>query len=501
MEGKMAEKSIIIIGAGLAGLSTGCYAQMNGYHTQIFEHHTMPGGVCTAWKRKGYTIDGCIAWLMGHKPGHPLYRFYSELGTAQANRFFDVTSYAKFIDEASGCSVEITTDLDNVAHELKAISPADSKVVDELIAGSRAMQKVNWVWDKPPELSSLFDKLGRMWRMRGGLKYFSKYMMSSEDFVKQVEAPFLRQVIMNLFQPETPVVFLMMILGCFSAGDCGTIEGGSLNFVLPIEKRYKELGGQVTYKSTVEEILVENDHAAGVRLADGSTHRADIVVSAADGYSTIFKMLGGRYVNEKIKKRYEHWPIFRPLVMVSFGVAREFSGEPSTNIILLQQPFNVGNQTIDAISVRIFNYDTTLAPPSKTVVQVVFESEFEWWERLQTERPRYDAEKERVAADVLERLEARYPGISSQVEMTDVATPYTTWRYTLNHKGTYEGWLFTPEAFRTSVEKTLPGLANFYMAGQWVQPGGGVPTVIMSGREVIQIICHQDKKRFSTSSP
>lgn len=38
---------IIIIGAGIAGLAAGCYAQMNGYHTQIFELHNQPGGLCT----------------------------------------------------------------------------------------------------------------------------------------------------------------------------------------------------------------------------------------------------------------------------------------------------------------------------------------------------------------------------------------------------------------------------------------------------------------------
>jgi len=65
----MPDKSIIIIGAGLAGLATGIYAQACGYRTRIFEHHTLPGGVCTAWKRHGYTVDGCIHWLMGARPG------------------------------------------------------------------------------------------------------------------------------------------------------------------------------------------------------------------------------------------------------------------------------------------------------------------------------------------------------------------------------------------------------------------------------------------------
>jgi len=95
---KMTEKSIIIIGAGLAGLSTGCYSQMNGYQTQIFEHHSIPGGVATCWKRKGYTIDGGIHFLMCPKPGQSIYEIYRELGTAQSNRFLGMTTYCRFID-------------------------------------------------------------------------------------------------------------------------------------------------------------------------------------------------------------------------------------------------------------------------------------------------------------------------------------------------------------------------------------------------------------------
>ena len=58
-------KSVIIIGAGIAGLSAGCYLQMNGYDTEVYEAHSQPGGLCTAWKRQGYTFDLCIHWLGG----------------------------------------------------------------------------------------------------------------------------------------------------------------------------------------------------------------------------------------------------------------------------------------------------------------------------------------------------------------------------------------------------------------------------------------------------
>ncbi len=497
--------STIIIGAGLAGLSTGCYAQMNGYRSHIFEHHTVPGGVAATWKRQGYTIEGGIHFIMGHRPGTALHELYRELGIAQATRFLDLTTYGRFTDEASGRSVEVTQDLDRLADDLKALSPADSQVIEELIAGARAMQGLDMSevgMSKPPELVGPLDQLKEMWNMRRLFRYVTgKYARSVADYVRGIHDPWLRRVIENLFLPEVPVWFLFMVLGLVADGQLGLLEGGSLNFVLPMEKRYTDLGGQVTYKATVEEILVENDRAVGVRLADGSQHHADIVVSAADGYSTIFEMLGGRYMDEKIENRYRNWELIRPLVMVSFGVAREFRGEPWLSIIMLERPFSVGSQAIDGLMLRLFNYSPRFAPPGKTVVQAAFETEWDFWNESQKDRPRYEAEKERVAAEVLARLETHYPGISSQVEMTDVATPYTTWRYTRNHQGAYMGWLPTPEVINTRMKRTLPGLADFYTAGQWVMPGGGVPPCLYSGRHVVQILCHRDGKPFSTSVP
>ncbi len=73
---------IIIIGAGVAGLSAGCYARMNGYQAEIFELHDLPGGLCTAWERKNYTFDGCIHYLFGSGDGQPFNQVWQELGAA-----------------------------------------------------------------------------------------------------------------------------------------------------------------------------------------------------------------------------------------------------------------------------------------------------------------------------------------------------------------------------------------------------------------------------------
>jgi phytoene dehydrogenase-like protein len=72
--------------------------------------------------------------------------------------------------------------------------------------------------------------------------------------------------------------------------------------------------------------------------------------------------------------------------------------------------------------------------------------------------------------------------------MTDIATPLTFWRSARSWRGAFEGWLPSSDAFK-HVSKQLPGLDGFYMAGQWVEPGGGVPMAVMSGRQVVELVC------------
>ena len=56
-------RKIVIIGGGIAGLSAGIFAQLNGFESVILEKNKTLGGECTGWDRQGYHIDGCIHWL------------------------------------------------------------------------------------------------------------------------------------------------------------------------------------------------------------------------------------------------------------------------------------------------------------------------------------------------------------------------------------------------------------------------------------------------------
>ncbi len=501
----MSEKTIVIIGAGLAGLSTGCYARMNGFRTQIVEHSVAHGGVLSSWRRGGYLFDGGIHFVMDHNPPRRLHEVYREVGVFESNKFLDMERYMAVHDESGGRSIEITRDLDKLSNDLKTLAPDDSIEVDQLVAAVQAVRGMDMGanMETPPELMGFADSMRLMWGMLGMRRFFfGKFSKSVREYSGRFHDPWLGQLIRGLFFPDVPAWFLLMLIASLADGQMGIPVSGSAGFVDAIEKRYKNLGGEISYKSTVEKILVENDRAVGVRTTDGREFTGDVVVSAADGYSTIYDMLGGRYTNRAIDRRYSDWGLIRPIIVASFGVNRQFAQEPQFVSIRLSDPFDLAGRKVDHLGVRIFNYSGEFAPEGKTAIQCYVETEWDWWNDLQAkDRAAYDGAKERVAADILRGLEGCFSGISSQVEVTDVATPYTYWRYTLVRKGAFEGFLPTPKTIMARIPKTLPGLDNFYMAGQWVQPGGGVPVCIYSGRHVVQILCRKLGLDFVTSVP
>jgi phytoene dehydrogenase-like protein len=68
---------------------------MSGFSTRIFEMHSAPGGLCTSWHRQGYTINGCLQWLVGTAPSSGFYRIWEELGAVQRIRFVNHEEFVR----------------------------------------------------------------------------------------------------------------------------------------------------------------------------------------------------------------------------------------------------------------------------------------------------------------------------------------------------------------------------------------------------------------------
>jgi phytoene dehydrogenase-like protein len=503
----MNKKKVIIIGAGISGLCAGSYLQMNGYDTEIFEQNIIPGGLCTAWKRKGYTFDLCIHWLVGSSPSDNFYGLWNELIDMEKLDFVDHEIFFQ-VEDKEGRALRIFTDVDRLEEEMKNVAPEDRDIIEEFVGAVRKFLPFNMPINKAPEVMNPFDGVKMMAKMIPYFGAFKKWeKISAQEFASRCKNPLLREAFPKMFLAESTLFFALYTLVTMHKKSAGYPIGGSLNFAELIEKKYISLGGKVNYKSKVETIIEKDNRASGISLENGNTHMADIIISAADGYSTIFKMLEGKYVDEKRREYYsgqsEKLKVFPSLVVVSLGVARKFDDEPHTLFFPIKKPIVVDESVnYEYLPVRIFNFDPTLAPEGRTSITVnlaTYNHEF-WVDLRKSNREKYIQEKQRIANEVIEALDDRFGNIKSNIEATDVATPASLIRYTNNWKGSFEGWHPGPGTLMLRIDKTLPGLKNFYMIGQWVEPGGGLPPAIMSGRNVTQIICKKDKKKFTTQS-
>ncbi len=501
----MSEKSIIVIGGGIAGLAAGCYGQMNGFRTRIFEmHKKKPGGLCTSWKRQGYTVNGCLHWLIGSGPNSKFHTIWKDLGALEGKTIVDYEEYGR-IETKDGRQFIVPANIDALERNMKELSPVDAPVIDEFISAVRSCIRFEPPLEKAPEVMGLLDAIKMILTQFPLLRLLWKWnRISLKSFGERFRHPLLREAFPLFFLPDFPVTFMLMSFAWLHKKSAGYPIGGSLEFSRSIEKRYLSLGGEMIYKAKVTRIVTENGRAVGIRLEDGTEHFADYVISAADGHTTIFEMLEGKYVNETIRGYYEKLVLFPPIMYIAFGVSRQFPEfPPSAGIALeLLQPLSVGGVDQKYLDLHIYNFDPTLAPNGKTLLVSILQTDYEYWRNLREHDEQYKAEKEKVVDAVLAILDKRFPGLASQVEMRDVASPTTFVRYTGNWKGSWEGWQVTPEtwSFGKLMKKTLPGLDNFYMAGQWVEPGGGLPAAAMSGRNVIQIICKKEKRKFKSGS-
>ncbi len=500
----MPEKSIIIIGAGIAGLAAGCYARKNGYRSLIFEQDKSPGGLCTSWKRGEYTITGGLAFLFGSGPGTKFHKIWEELGVIPTVRMIEY-EHMIIVEGEDGKPFYFYNDVDRLERQMRELAPEDKDRIEEFVKGIRTFARYPFPIDKAPELLTLFDKM-RLLLTRFPLLAAMKKggRVTVEDFSHRLKNPFLRSAFdltKNLIGDQMPLLFFLWALAYGHLKSCGYPEGGALKLAQAMEKHYRAMGGEVNYSQPVKKILVDDDRAAGILLEDESEHLADYVISAIDGRTAIFDLLEGKYADEKIRKQYANLPVGPTFILVGLGCSRVFPEIPHTAagvIFRLRESVVIAGQKVAWLRPMIYNFDPTLAPAGKTLVRLCIPTDYDFWKDLSRSPERYQAEKEKIARTVIDCLDQRFPGLSSQVEMSDVATPITFERHTGNWKGSIVGWRMSMDSSTFPIRKTLPRLRNFYMAGQWVENGGGVPMVAISGRNVIQLICRSEKRPFRT---
>ena len=487
----MTRPRVVIIGGGLAGLSTGCYALQNGWDALIVEHNQALGGVCTAWRRGEYVVDGCIHWLTGGAFAD----IYRELHIVPPVETRTLDSFCTYHDVPTGTRIVVGRDLDRLAHDLRTLAPRSASAIGALVEGARAFAEIHPPIGLPAELATMRTRLQALWELRHQLGTMISFRHDVATWsAEHLHDDRVRGLLRRLAPDDAPMFVVLMILGYLERGWLSRPVGGTAAFRDALIARYRALGGEVRLSTTVDEIVVAGDHARGVRLVDGTLVDGALVVSTASTPETVLRLLAGRYGADEVHARLASWKLFEPIAQVTYGVAAPLADVPASLILDRVAPIDVGGVANDYLYLRTFDADTGFAPAGHAVVQALLRTDFEWWS---ARGDGYQAAKAELGERVRVALAEHLPALREGVPMTDVATPLTYWRGARAWRGAYEGWQPTARAFLGHVDKELPGLHDFFMAGQWVEPGGGVPAALMSGRQVVQIMCERTGRPFA----
>ncbi len=500
---------VSIIGAGISGLSIGCYLQMNGYETMIFERNSIPGGLCTSWKRGAFTFDGCLHWVLGSDKGSSFYKLWSELLNMNSIEFVNhevkvAIELKNNINKYGGKVFQLYTDIDRLESYLLDLGPEDKKPIHRWVRLIRVIQQ----FDMPPmidnirQMQSLRKRINMITYLPVLIQFLKWKKVTNYSFARRLKNPFLKEAFEMLYDGEEINLLMMtMPLAFHDKKSAGYPLGGSARFAQRIADRYVSLGGKIHYGKEIKRIITEDNMAKGILLEEGPVY-SDITISSADWHFTVFKALEGKYVNDRIRElaALRKLDVYPSIFLISLGVGRDFKEHPHFFRFPMNHEYRSPDGTVyNRIEVHIYHYDSFLAPEGKTVIAMSFytrQGDF-WIDLRNRDKEEYNRCKGEFAKTMIDILDEKIGGVKEYIEETDVATPATYHRYTGNWKGSAQGWFPSKNlAASTPVSTELPGLKNFYYTSHWSIPGGGLPMVIKSAHDLAQNLCLKHKIKF-----
>ncbi|VUT26412.1 MAG: hypothetical protein MASP_01491 [Candidatus Methanolliviera sp. GoM_asphalt] len=475
--GKTGSKyDVIIIGAGIGGLTCGSYLAKAGKKVLICEQQSKPGGCCTSFKRDEFTFEASIHWLSGLGKGKFIYKILEELEIQDKIEFIRFDPVYRLIGK--DFELVLSSDIAKFEEDLVSMFPAERKSIHKLISKCASIAK------HPLKM----------------LRYMKK---TNEEIIDPLfRDQKLKKILYRLMPPKYS---LSNQIGMVSKGDYRYPKKGTSQALSNLlAETFQANGGDLSLNTMVNKILIENGVARGVELPNGEQIKASYVISNGDARLTFLKLVGKEWLSEEFIKELKR-EVCASLFLVSLGMDLDlketrFGGEMIHYILDLDE-LETSDPNKCPIELIIYsNRDPSLAPPGKSTVAIAAGIPYDYmnkWKSEDGERgEEYRKLKEEVADHLIKTAENVIPGLSEHIVCKDIATPLTYERYTLNSKGSMMGWDPTPENMRKmfKMRKQDTPIKNLYQVGHWTFPGGGVPTVMISGKNCAKQVLRKSKK-------
>lgn len=467
-------KTLIIIGAGISGLSAGIYALQRGYRVTLLERGSTVGGVSTSWSRKGYYFEGGLHWLVGAGPAIAhLHRQWHEVGALNENVNVEFREVLFEMIESDGSRIPFLRDKDRLCEDLMKRYPECARRIRRLhrdyvlFENFFATPTTPWQkWIRALQFPCFAARAARL------------LTQSSTDYANRFKNPQLARLMGSVLNPGQNAVSLLYTLAGYSMHASGYPEGGSVPIAKRMLARFEELGGKVLYHSEAERVCVENGRATGV-MVHGQKMESDDVIVATDTRKAIDNLFE-KPINTWWARRMRRHLNSEKCMFVCLGVKADLSRYPESMRVSLAIPLP-GRSANEMVKVSNYVRHAGYAPEGGSSVSVLInEGDYDFWLQAKSEG-RYKEEKERVTQAVIDGLKLYIPEIEGNVEVTDLATPLTYERYCDTHQGSWMtqwGTWSLPQLIPAKIKS----IDHLYFAGHRTLLSGGLPIAMTTGR-------------------
>jgi prolycopene isomerase len=495
---------VIVIGAGIGGLTAAAILAKNGKRVLVLEKNPVPGGYVVAFKRKSFKFDATLHVINGCEEGGLTYRVLKEAGINDKIKFLKPKYIFRLIYPDFDLRIP-QRNIDEYKSILVNYFPEEERGIKDLFK----------------TMTNIFSDIQRLYTSNIPLKlelpYFPlkypilfRYMNKSFEYMLNtfLKNHKLKSIIsqswlyFGLPPSRLSAIYFSYAWYDFFHNGIYYPDGGSEEIVDVLVNAIKEYGGDVIFNCEVTKIQTKNYIAKSVTVKN-SEFFGEVVVSNIDPYHTFLNLVGRKNLPANFVKLLQNMEVSISAISIYCGLDKDI--QTSENIhdyeLFLSNTYNLDKQFLSCVnndpnevtfSLCLYH---NLYPESitnkNTIMSISTSSSYDYWRRLP--KTEYVKEKNLYAESILRRIKEHFPSLYRNISFINVSTPLTLERYTGNQKGATYGF---SQIVSQSGIKRLPQVTpvkNLYLSSAWTQPGGGICGVMLSGMQVSGIIL---KKNF-----
>lgn len=475
----------IVVGSGIGGLAAAALLSKHaGKKVLVLERHYTAGGFTHSFHRPGYQWDVGVHYVGDlQDPASPLRAAFDHLtgGRLEWAPLPDV--YDRIV--IGGKTYEFPTGRERLRARLKEYFPAEGRAIDRYFAAVQSAQKWSGLYfaEKaiPRPIARLAGGLLRApflhWASESTLDVLHRFTQN-EELIAVLTAQWGDYGL----PPAESSFGIHAIIAAHYFNGASYPVGGASRIAETIEPGIESNGGKIVVSAEVQEIIVENERAAGVRMADGRIFSADLVISDAGARNTFQRLvrqpqpiLGDL---ERIPGSLGHLSLYIGVKQTAHELGLSgtnfwiyASGDHDQNLARFMTdpsaPFPVVYLSFPSAKDPEFEQNH----PGRATLEAVVFAPYAWFARWQDTHWKhraadYDAFKRMLAERIQREVERHVPAVAGKIDYAELSTPLTT-RHFMNYaEGEAYGLAATPERFRLCSLTPRTTIRNLYLTGQ-----------------------------------